>query len=90
MTTFNRSTRTLGLVVTLPVLLGMNAPAVRAQSLKKFEVASVRRAEIPPTVYGVPVFPPTGGVGTSSPERITYRGTWLTPLIAEAFGVRTD
>jgi len=23
----------------------------------------------------VPVFPPTGGVGTSSPGRITYRGT---------------
>lgn len=90
MTTFNRSTRTLGLAVTLPVLLGMNAPTLKAQSPKKFEVASVRRAEIPPNVYGVPVFPTTGGVGTSSPGRITYRGTWLTPLIAEAFGVRTD
>ena len=90
MTTFNRSTRTLGLAVTLPVLLGMNAPALRAQSPKKFEVASVRRVEIPATAFGVPVFPVTGGVGTGEPLRITYRGTWLPPLIAEAFGVRTD
>jgi uncharacterized protein (TIGR03435 family) len=36
------------------------------------------------------VFPITGGVGTSNPSRITYRGTWLKPLIAEAFGVRSD
>ena len=90
MTTFNRSIRRRGLAVTLPVVLVMNAPALRAQSAKTFEVASVRRAEIPPNVYGVPVFPTTGGVGTSSPGRITYRGTWLKPLIAEAFGVRTD
>ena len=68
----------------------MNAPSLRAQSPKTFEVASVRRAEIPPNVYGVPVFPTTGGVGTSSPGRISYRGTWLKPLIAEAFGVRSD
>jgi uncharacterized protein (TIGR03435 family) len=72
------------------MILGMNLPALMAQSPKKFEVASVRRAEIPPNVNGVPVFPTTGGVGTSSPGRIAYRGTWLTPLIAEAFGVRTD
>ena len=86
----NRSTLTLGLAVTLPLLLGMNAPTLKAQSPKKFEVASVRRAEIPANAYGVPVFPTTGGVGTSNPSRITYRGTWLGPLIAEAFGVRTD
>ena len=90
MATFSRSTLMLGLAVTLPVLLGTNAPTLKAQSPTKFEVASVRRAEIPPNVYGVPVFPTTGGVGTSSPGRIFYRGTWLTPLIAEAFGVRTD
>jgi uncharacterized protein (TIGR03435 family) len=90
MTTFNRSNRRLGLAVTLPVLLGMNAPALRAQSPNKFEVASVRRVEIPATAFGVPVFPATGGVGTGEPLRITYRGTWLPPLIAEAFGVRTD
>ena len=90
MTTFNRSLRRRGLAVTLPVMLVMNTPALRAQSTKKFEVASVRRVEIPPTVYGVPVFPTSGGVGTSSPGRITYRGTWLKPLIAEAFGVRSD
>ena len=90
MTTFNRSTRTLGLAVMLPVLFGMNASALRAQSPKKFEVASVRRAEIPANAFGVPVFPVTGGVGTGEPLRITYRGTWLPPLIAEAFGVRSD
>ncbi len=90
MATFNRSPRTLGLAVTLPVLLGMNAPALTAQSPTKFEVASVRRVEIPANAFGVPVFPVTGGVGTGEPRRITYRGTWLPPLIAEAFGVRTD
>jgi hypothetical protein len=36
------------------------------------------------------VFPTTGGVGTPDPSRITYRGTWLTPLIADAFDVRSD
>lgn len=89
MTTFHDSTRRLGLAVALPALLVMNA-SVQAQNSKKFEVASVRRVEIPSNVNGVPVFPVTGGVGTSSPGRIAYRGTWLTPLIAEAFGVRTD
>jgi uncharacterized protein (TIGR03435 family) len=90
MTTFNRSTRRLGLAVGLPVMLVMTVPALPAQSAKKFEVASVRRVEIPPTARGVPVFPTTGGIGTSSPGRITYRGTWLTPLIAQAFDVRSD
>lgn len=76
---------------TIPVLLGIaNMPALRAQSLQKFEVASVRRAEVPPNPYGVPVFPVTGGVGTPSPDRITYRATWLRNLIVEAFGVRAD
>lgn len=58
MTTFNRSIRRLGLAGALPVILGMNAPALRAQSTKQFEVASVRRAEIPPSVNGGPCFPP--------------------------------
>jgi uncharacterized protein (TIGR03435 family) len=68
----------------------MNGPAGYAQSTQKFEVASVRRVEVPSTVMGVPAFPTVGGVGTSSPHRITYRATWLKPLIAEAFGVRVD
>ena len=42
------------------------------------------------TAFGVPVFPVTGGVGTAQPLRVTYRGTWLPPLIAEAFDVRWD
>src|SRR5688500_4052440 len=90
MTTFNRSTRRVGLVVALPVLFMTAAALQAAQSKKTFEVASVRRAEIPANAFGVPVFPVTGGVGTGQPLRITYRGTWLPPLIAEAFGVRTD
>jgi uncharacterized protein (TIGR03435 family) len=56
----------------------------------EFEVASVRRVEIPQDDRGVPVFPPAGGIGTSDPRRITYRGTWLAPLLADAFGVRWD
>jgi bla regulator protein BlaR1 len=82
------------LAIAIPVILGVtNAPPLRAQaeSNLRFEVASVRRVEIPTTVNGgVPVFPPTGGIGTSDPIRITYRGTWLGPLIADAFGVRGD
>ena len=61
-----------------------------AQARDRFEVASVRRVEIPAVTAGVPVFPPTGGIGTSSPERITYHGAWLFALIAEAFAVRPD
>jgi len=75
----------------IPAILGLtNAPALRAQSTQEFEVASIRRVEIPNTDRGVPVFPTTGGVGTSDPSRITYRATWLIPLIADAFGVRSD
>jgi uncharacterized protein (TIGR03435 family) len=62
----------------------------RAPSDLRFEVASVRRVDIPATDRGVPVFPPTGGIGTANPSRITYRGTWLHNLIAEAFEVRPD
>jgi uncharacterized protein (TIGR03435 family) len=61
-----------------------------APSDLRFEVASVRRVDIPATDRGVPVFFPTGGIGTSDPSRITYPGTWLPNLIAEAFEVRTD
>ena len=65
-------------------------PAPVAHAKLEFEVASVRRVEIPNVAAGVPVFPPTGGIGTSDPHRITYRGTWLAPLIADAFAVRSD
>jgi len=81
------------LSITIPVILGLtNAPALRAQTQSdlRFEVASVRRVEIPANDRGIPVFPTTGGIGTSDPRRITYRGTWLTNLIADAFEVRTD
>jgi bla regulator protein BlaR1 len=66
------------------------APRAQAPTDLRFEVASVRRVEVQPTERGVPVFFPTGGVGTSSPLRITYRGAWLKNLIIEAFGVRGD
>jgi uncharacterized protein (TIGR03435 family) len=66
-------------------------PAPAAQAKLEFEVASVRRVEIPPAANGgVPVFFPTGGIGTSDPSRIAYRGFWLHSLIADAFGVRAD
>jgi hypothetical protein len=45
---------------------------------------------VPPNPNGVPVFDTVGGVGTSSPERITYRATWITRLISEAYGIRSD
>ena len=79
--------------VAIPLIIGVtNAPALRAQAQPdlRFEVASVRRVEIVATDRGVPVFPVTGGIGTTDPRRITYRGTWLFNLIAEAFGVRAD
>ena len=79
-------TRTL--VVALLALATI--PAVRSQSAQKFEVVSIRRAVVPPNPNGVPVFDTVGGVGTSSPERITYRATWITRLISEAYGVRSD
>ena len=80
----------LGVVAPLRVVAVTHASALRAQSGQKFEVASVRRVEILPAPNGVPVFPTTDGIGTGSPHRITYRATWLKPLIAEAFGVRVD
>jgi uncharacterized protein (TIGR03435 family) len=72
------------------VLCVTTVPGLRAQSAEKFEVASVRRVEIPRNDRGVPVFAPTGGVGTSDPGRIAYHGTWLKDLIAAAFDVRQD
>ncbi len=66
-------------------------PAPAAQAKLEFEVASVRRVDIPLTANGrVPVFPPTGGIGTSDPTRITYHGAQLMGLIAQAFGVRGE
>jgi uncharacterized protein (TIGR03435 family) len=64
--------------------------AAQAEPRLTFEVASVRRVEIPLTNGRVPVFFPTGGVGTSDPQRIAYHGTWVAALIADAFGVRPD
>jgi uncharacterized protein (TIGR03435 family) len=77
-------------VTAVLAVLSAAAPEARAQSGDRFEVASVRRVDIPVISAGVPVFPVVGGIGTSTPHRITYRGTWLLPLIAEAFGVRAD
>jgi uncharacterized protein (TIGR03435 family) len=65
-------------------------PAVGTQSAPKFEVASIRRALVQPNAMGVPVFETVGGVGTSSPERIIYRATWIPRLISEAYDVRSD
>src|SRR5688572_33121415 len=81
------SQRTRTFVVTIRTLATI--PAGRSQSAQKFEVVSIRRAVVPPSPNGVPVFDTVGGVGTSSPERITYRATWLTGLIAEAHDVRS-
>lgn len=78
-------TRTL----VVAILALTTIPAVRS-SAQKFEVASIRRAIVPPNPMGVPVFDTVGGIGTSSPGRITYRATWITRLISEAYDVRSD
>lgn len=81
------------LAIAISVILGLtNAPALRAQAPSdlRFEVTSVRRVEIPATDRGVPTGRITGGIGTSDPVPITYRGAWLHSLIANAFGVRAD
>jgi uncharacterized protein (TIGR03435 family) len=63
-------------------------PAPAAQAKLEFEVASIRRVEIPPAANGrVLAGSITGGIGTSDPTHIAYRGQWLTGLIMEAFGV---
>ena len=72
-----------------------NAPLLRAQAEKptlisRFEVASIRRVDIADIDGRVPVFFPTGGVGTSDPLRKSYHGAQLGSLIIEAFGVRGD
>jgi uncharacterized protein (TIGR03435 family) len=66
------------------------ALSAQAPSDLRFEVASVRRVEVPSNAFGVPVFPTTGGVGTAEPLRISYRATWLGGLIAAAFGFPSD
>ena len=81
------------LAIAIPVMLGVvNAPTLRAQAQPdlRFEVASVRRVEIATINGRNPVYPRTGGIGTSDPRRITYRGAWLASLISEAFAVRPD
>ncbi len=80
------------LAVAIPVILGVtNAPLLRAQAdlNQRFEVASVRRVEIPAD-KGVPVFFPTGGIGTSDPTHFAWHGLWLMNLMTQAFGVRAD
>jgi uncharacterized protein (TIGR03435 family) len=87
------------LTVAIPVILGVtSAPLLRAQAASnqradpslRFEVATVRRVEIPNNGRGVPAFFPTGGIGTSDPTHIAYHGVWLMSLMAEAFGVRPE
>ena len=72
----------LVLTAAITVILGVTgAPLLRAQTEAnqkvdpnlRFEVASVRRVEIP-AEGGVRVFPPTGGIGTSDPTHISYHG----------------
>jgi len=62
-----------------------------AQDLTHFEVASVRPAapftDVPPGAVAAPQV--KGGVGTSDPGQITYRGIWLTGLITTAYGLRS-
>ena len=65
------------LVIAVPVSLAV----VRAQLSDRFEVASVKRVEIPVVSAGVPVFPVTDGIGTSNPRRITYHAPALSILI---------
>jgi uncharacterized protein (TIGR03435 family) len=72
-------------VAIVPFAVGV----IRAQD-ERFEVVSIRRVEIENVSAGVPVFPSTGGIGTSTPTRINYHGTWLSGLIAQAFDVRPD
>jgi len=73
------------LAIAIPVILGQNLdPNLR------FEVASVRRIEISNNDRGVPVFFPTGGIGTSDPTHFAWHGAWLMNLVAEAFGVRAE
>jgi uncharacterized protein (TIGR03435 family) len=81
------------LAVAISVILSVaSVPLLRAQAdpNQRFEVATVRRVEIPAAGGGVPVFFPTGGIGTSDPTHIAYHGTWLASLIEDAFGVRAD
>jgi bla regulator protein blaR1 len=79
------------LAIAIPLILGItNAPLLRAQADPnlRFEVASVRRVDIPDNARGVPVFPPTGGIGTSDPTHISYHGAQVVALIVDALGIR--
>ena len=79
----NQQTRTC---LPIGVLICLGAIAARAQSPKlEFEVASVRPA--------APVNPQDpaathGGVGTSDPGRISYRGVSVHELIFAAYGIK--
>jgi uncharacterized protein (TIGR03435 family) len=71
-----------------PPLSAQQAPA--SQAKLEFEVASLRRVDISAIDRGVPVFFPTGGIGTSDPTHYAWHGAWLTNLITVAFGVRGE
>ena len=77
-------------VTLLFLLLLAFAGKEMAQDLSHFEVASVRPAAPFPGAPsgGVPVFPIKGGIGTSDPGQITYRGVWLPTLINTAYSLR--
>lgn len=61
-----------------------------AQDFSHFEVASVKpAAPFPGASPGrVPVVLPSGGIGTSNPGQITYRGVWLFNLVETAYSLR--
>jgi uncharacterized protein (TIGR03435 family) len=83
-------------IPTLSLILALAIPVLRAQAVSnqipdpnlRFEVATVRRVEIPNNGAGVPIFFPTGGVGTSDPTHISYRGAQVVALIVGALGIR--
>jgi uncharacterized protein (TIGR03435 family) len=78
-------------IPTLSLILAVAIPVLHAQADPnlRFEVATVRRVEIPSAANGgVPIFFPTGGIGTSDPTHISYRGAQVVALIVNALGIR--
>jgi uncharacterized protein (TIGR03435 family) len=83
-------------IPTLSLILAVAIPALRAQAVSnqrpdpnlRFEVATVRRVEIPNNGAGVPIFFPTGGIGTADPTHISYHGAQVVALIVNALGIR--
>src|SRR3954449_35307 len=77
-------------VTILCSLLLVFASSGIAQDFSHFEVASVKPAAPFPgaTPATAPNVPPSGGIGTSNPRQITYRGIWLSALIQDAYSIR--